>query len=460
MSDLDEPLSDRELEILRLVATGASNKEIASALVISPNTVKVHLRNIFTKIGVVSRTEATLFAIKHGVVAKPQSNESTPVPEDPEVEKNVFFPDSPLAQINKIQATTRPVLERKPVINRFFWIIAITALATIILIITLMLRSEKQTNTPLLPTQQRAPLPSSSRWTQEAQMPGLRFGMGTIFYNNMFFIIGGNDGKNVTSDVYQLDVSSQKWQRMAGKPTATEGARAILIGERVFMPGGKTANGQPSRILEVYDPRQNRWNQKSPLPFPLSDYASSAYEGQLYLFGGWNGSEYSNQVLIYNPQTDTWSTGSPLPSGRAFASAEVKEGKILLIGGYDGSSALTEVLIYIPSRDIPDDSPWEKGPEIPAGRYGMSSTSLANMVFLFGGKGSSDTDLPSLVLQPESKNWVEVDMPEMAMTYQGSAQSAGNFIHLFGGMLDTSPTDQHISYQAIYTISIPFTNTQ
>jgi DNA-binding NarL/FixJ family response regulator len=61
-------LSERELEILRLVATGASNKEIASRLTISTNTVKVHLRNIFAKVGAASRTEAALYAVRTGLV--------------------------------------------------------------------------------------------------------------------------------------------------------------------------------------------------------------------------------------------------------------------------------------------------------------------------------------------------------------------------------------------------------
>ena len=61
-------LSEREREILVLVAGGASNKEVALKLIISPNTVKVHLRNIFGKIGVSSRTEAALYAVRAGLV--------------------------------------------------------------------------------------------------------------------------------------------------------------------------------------------------------------------------------------------------------------------------------------------------------------------------------------------------------------------------------------------------------
>jgi LuxR family maltose regulon positive regulatory protein len=58
MSDLVEPLSDRELEVLRLLAVGMSNKEIAEQLFLAVGTVKKHTSNIYAKLGVRSRTHA------------------------------------------------------------------------------------------------------------------------------------------------------------------------------------------------------------------------------------------------------------------------------------------------------------------------------------------------------------------------------------------------------------------
>jgi len=61
-----EPLTEREMEVLRLAAKGMSNKEIAGQLTVTLRTVKTHLGNIFNKMGVGSRTEAVLNGLREG----------------------------------------------------------------------------------------------------------------------------------------------------------------------------------------------------------------------------------------------------------------------------------------------------------------------------------------------------------------------------------------------------------
>jgi DNA-binding NarL/FixJ family response regulator len=64
---LPEPLSDREVEVLKLVTQGLSNREIAAKLVISPGTAKTHIHNVCGKLGVQNRTEAAIRARELGL---------------------------------------------------------------------------------------------------------------------------------------------------------------------------------------------------------------------------------------------------------------------------------------------------------------------------------------------------------------------------------------------------------
>ena len=61
-------LTDREQEVIRLVAQGKSNREIAEALIISEKTAKAHISNILGKLGLDDRTQMAVYAIKHGLV--------------------------------------------------------------------------------------------------------------------------------------------------------------------------------------------------------------------------------------------------------------------------------------------------------------------------------------------------------------------------------------------------------
>jgi HD-GYP domain-containing protein (c-di-GMP phosphodiesterase class II) len=73
-------LTRREIEVLQLIARGSSNKDVAARLVISPKTAGTHIEHIYAKLGVSSRAEAGLFAVQHGLLPEPPTDNDTVAP--------------------------------------------------------------------------------------------------------------------------------------------------------------------------------------------------------------------------------------------------------------------------------------------------------------------------------------------------------------------------------------------
>jgi DNA-binding NarL/FixJ family response regulator len=69
-----DALTEREREVLALVAKGLSNQQIADSLVISERTARTHVSNILSKLGVASRTQAALLAIREGIAPAPRAS--------------------------------------------------------------------------------------------------------------------------------------------------------------------------------------------------------------------------------------------------------------------------------------------------------------------------------------------------------------------------------------------------
>ena len=124
MAEFGEPLSNRETEVLGLVATGATNRQIAHELVVSVNTVKVHVRNIFTKLGVESRTEATLIAIREGLIIVPdietvsESGDTEPSPTEEEASPAPSEVQLPLPWPKRVALVIGVVLATTPFLPR------------------------------------------------------------------------------------------------------------------------------------------------------------------------------------------------------------------------------------------------------------------------------------------------------------------------------------------------------
>lgn len=74
MPESPEKLTERETEVLRLIAKGLSNKDIAMQLVVSEKTVKTHVSNVLAKLHLPSRTQAALYALREGLVSLEEQN--------------------------------------------------------------------------------------------------------------------------------------------------------------------------------------------------------------------------------------------------------------------------------------------------------------------------------------------------------------------------------------------------
>ncbi len=373
-------LSERELEILRWVATGLSNKEIAARLVLSPNTVKVHLRNIFGKIGVQSRTEATMVAVRQGWVSVPAEAHAAPVTKGPDAGAE-----------SEAEVETEPVTRPRVVEPPLPWLQRIALVVVLALVIGgLGLTWPRAETAGGSGRSEFSDLPGAnvpalaangdSRWQPGAQMPTPRGRLALATWQAKLYAIGGIAPGGVTGVVEVYDVLKNAWSFGASKPTPVSNISAAVLSDRLIVPGGSTSNGAPTSVVEVYDPAKEAWSSVASLPAPLAAYALAVYDGRMYVFGGSNGRGYVGQVLSYDPAADRWTAHAPMPTPRGFAAAATLDKAIYVVGGYDGRREFATCERYWPERDI-----WEACAPLTVGRGGLGLTSIVGRLYAVGG---------------------------------------------------------------------------
>jgi DNA-binding CsgD family transcriptional regulator/N-acetylneuraminic acid mutarotase len=436
-------LSERELEILRLVATGVSNKEIAQQLFISTNTVKVHLRNIFAKIGAASRTEAALYAVRMGIVETPSIGL---------VDENELANSS----IDGIEATKVSGHGVQPSAKGLYRALGI--LAVLIVVALLFVVREPNSLNPFSASSNSPgedPSIEEQRWRNLAELPTPRINFAMAVYESHIYAIAGDSSAGIIGQVERYSFESDVWDRVSPKKIPVTEVSAAVIGGLIYVPGGRELSGNLSAALEVYDPRQDTWEERAALPLPLSGYALVAYEGRLYLFGGWDGQKYLDTVFTYDPGQDRWEELTAMPTARAFAGAVIASGKIHIIGGYDGTHALSVNEIYLPDRDKEEDNPWMVGEPMPEGRYSFGVASVADMLQVVGGTGNGQDVDTILAYQPQTDSWqVIAESPSKNWAHFGFV-TWGPYWYVQGGKIDDVFTGQNMSYQALFTISLP-----
>ena len=457
-------LSNREQEILKMVATGASNKEIANKLVISPNTVKVHLRNIFAKIEVTSRTEATLYAFRHGLVQTPAADETGSFPEIVNHAEEFSTlaegtPSHPAASTVGADGITPAAAEAAGARRYRFRLMILVGLVAVLIVALLALAAQdmrRQVPTAVQPDTAVTLLPIT-RWETRASLPVARSDLAAAAYEGQIYAIGGLFSDGVGGAVTRYNPDTNTWQALTPKPLAVAEAGAALLGEKFYIPGGQVNSGEVTDVLELYDPRRNVWDRKSPLPVGVSGYALAILEGKLYLFGGWDGHQPSSRVFSYDPGQDRWTEHSPLPSARVYAAAAAVGDKIYVVGGYDGKDALTVNEVYYPSRDNSGESPWEKRADLPEGRYHMGMAALADILYLVGGEAGpgQSMHIPFLEYVPTLDLWTGFETSTLPAPSGSAVLSLKNYIYVIGGRQENNLLSLLQAYHAIYTIEIP-----
>lgn len=426
-------LSERELDILRLVATGASNKEIARELYISSNTVKVHLRNIFAKIDVASRTEAAMFAVQQGYVQTTQQ------------ENNVGIA---VEQLGDERTPAGNKIRIQPLMLWSILVIVILLTSTAIYFISINIASQNETQ----PISSTTDFP---RWEEKTRLPIAKSGVVTVAYNNQIYMVGGESEFGVTDSVERYNPDTDTWDNLTRKPTGVSDVSGALIGGKIYIPGGRLISGELTDVLEIYDPLKDQWESGKSLPLSLSSYAAAAFEGKLYIFGGWDGEKFRDDVYEYDPETDQWLGRSSMPTPRAYSGAAVSSGKIYVLGGEDLTGPLDVNEVYSPELDDGENVPWDAAVSIPDDRSGAGVVNVVDNIFVIGGRNQDGVSDPSFIYVPAGELWQSIDLPISDQWSRMGLSLVGKQLFMLGGNISDEPTDGNYAYQAIFTVAFP-----
>ena len=458
--DEENPLSDREMDVARLLTTGATNAEIARELVISPHTVKVHLRNIFEKLQVNSRTEASMVLIQRNWLAIP-GVAVAPAP-SATAAANTQPPDpTPLAH-----------LAMRPVTWQVYYLVAILTLALMALVLP-NLRIQSAAMPQLLSDSQSTilgqPIPiSQPRWEPRTPLAMSRSRLAVVRVDDQLYALGGEttDGHTVANvDAYDLQVNV--WRSREPMPLSLANLAAASLGQHIYVAGGSTeATENGTELISdqfwVYDIATDSWSQIGKLPYPLAGAELLAVDNALYLIGGWDGQAAQREVWRYSPpaegapaaDTDSstglaeWALITRMPTARAFFGAVYAKEEIYVIGGYDGQQEEQRADAYMLSTNT-----WRELPPLPTARGGLRLVYDGLDIVALGGGWTHSLDTNER-LDLNTNVWSNFPSPLPGEWRNFGAAEYRGRIYLLGGW-SGDYLDIHLQYQSSFSLLLP-----
>jgi len=413
MAERGEPLSDRELDVLRRLAAGESNKAIAEGLSISPYTVKTHLRNIYTKLDVSTRTEAMTVALQQGMVTV-EMDEAYEAVEAVGTNGDGHAP--PAAEAVESDAIAAPGEDGTaeaplPAATHRWRALSIALLALLVLAAAafVFIQWRNGTLTAATPVEPFIEQPlGETRWSSSRPIPAAHTGRAAAAVGLDIYLLGGETAEGITDRVQVFNTADRTWRRATSKPTAVTAASAAELFGEIYVPGGLLEDGNPTDVVEAYSPSQNAWRRIAPLPQPLAGALAVADGGFLYVVGGRNESGVQDTVYVYDPAADSWRPVAPLPMPRVDVTGGALTGRLYAVGGSDGQTRQDSCFTYDPPSDA-----WEECPAMLRPRAQAGATVLHNKLYVIGGT-QPEADAAAghgEVYDPNSRTWTVLNSP-------------------------------------------------
>ncbi len=458
MAEPKEPLTERELEVVRLVATGIGNKEIAAQLHVSPNTVRVHLRNIFTKLDAQSRTEVTMIAVRNGWVDAgftPAIIEEQPPAAAPliEIDASSLTADSRPQALSPVPVAPNPQpLPPLSAGRKIAMVLALLAFAalTIVLLQPPATEAALQAGDALLaegiPNATVADASTMpTRWYPRASVRTARSRMATVTQDNQLYVIGGEVDRALSGEVLVYDPRNDAWSEGPSKPTPVMNTGAAIVNQMIYVPGGTASGAIATDRFEALDLKSKMWKALPALPKPVAGHAVVAHNNRIYVLGGRTLSGLNSEMWVYDIASSRWLPLPAMPTPRSQLAATVLNNRIYAIGGFDGQREYGTCEYF----DIAANRWSECAPmTIPRGGLGLAQVGAA--LYAVGGGINGFVGFNEQY-DPNANKWVPFELPQQRLGEWRSAgvASTGTEFYVIGGITRGVPLSDNYVYEVM-----------
>ncbi|MGB1253202.1 MAG: Kelch repeat-containing protein [Candidatus Promineifilaceae bacterium] len=443
--EFGEPLSKRERDVWQELASGSSNKDIAEALFISPNTVKVHVRNIRTKLGATSRTEAVTKGIQLNVVegfrivepVAPIEPEPIPKPDPPEPEVSpVAKPDpvqpAPVLANNvdvvsppiEVEAVSAPVLQSADSPKYLSVVLFSMLLIGVVFVGWFIIPEMSGEGLPAMDQPQPTVELDATGWfeAQSVNVPVSRHTLSSI--GGELYLISGETESGVSAQTLRYKTTEFVWESRADKPTPVRDAASVVIQGQIYVVGGQLEDGSYTNHLEVYSPLGDLWRSASAMPLAAGGGVALVSGDLLYYIGGESEAGPLRDVFVYDPSADGWRPLPSLADARSYAAGGVLANSLVVAGGLNESGELRSCERFDLNQVV-----WEPCADMLTPRAGASANAIFNELHVLGG-GVTGAVSHGEIYDSDRDEWKLLNMPTL--------DPAENYTHLKTATIETN----------------------